>query len=205
MIDNPTAGEPPALKPVWDIPTRVFHWLLAALVITGWLLGEFGPPVKTWHFYCGYAIGTLVVLRMLRGIFGAPPNNFVSFLYGPKTTLKYALSLFSRKPSHWPGHNPMGGWSVFAMLLLLAVQVSTGLFASDKDYISDGPLNKWVSSDMRLELTYIHNVNAKILLAVIGLHVFMILFYLIWKRENLVGPMLTGKKQVRTTTDNETS
>jgi cytochrome b len=180
---------------VWDIPTRAFHWLLAALVIAGWILGEFGPFVKTWHFYCGYAIGVLVVLRVLRGLFGGPPISFASFLYGPGAILAYARGMFSRSPSHWPGHNPMGGLSVIALLASLALQVGTGLFADD-DILNKGPLADLVSTSTRASLTAIHEINSRIILALVILHVGVVLFYLFWKRENLIRAMLTGNKTV---------
>ncbi len=185
-----------ATRYIWDVPARLFHWLLAALVITGWILGEFGPFIKTWHFYCGYAIGCLVVLRILRGLFGTPPHSFGSFIYGSRATLDYARSIFERAPSNWPGHNPLGGLSVIALLAVLAVQVSTGLFADD-DILNKGPLAIYASTGLRSTLTAIHEINSKIILALVALHVGVVLFYLFWKRENLIKAMITGHKQVR--------
>jgi cytochrome b len=195
MADN--ASPNTEQRYLWDIPTRTFHWLLAALVCTGWILGEFGPFIKTWHFYCGYAIGCLVVLRVLRGLFGGSPNSFWSFIYGPRTTLAYARTLFSRKPSHWPGHNPMGGLSVLALLAVLAVQVTSGLFADD-EILNQGPLAHYVSAETRGEFSAIHGINSKIILGLVALHVFIVLFYWVWKHENLIKPMLTGRKMVKT-------
>jgi len=181
---------------VWDVPTRVFHWLLAALVTIGWYLGEFGPFIKTWHFYCGYAIGCLVFLRILRGIFGSAPNSFASFVYGPRTTLNYARHMFSREPSHWPGHNPLGGLSVVALLAALAVQVATGLFADD-DILNQGPLAYLIDAEMRGTFTAVHHYNSKLILGLVGLHVFVVIFYFAWKGENLIAAMLTGEKTVK--------
>lgn len=180
---------------VWDVPTRAFHWLLTASVTAGWILGEFGPFVKTWHFYAGYTTGTLVVLRILWGLFGGPPASFASFIHGPAAVLAYARTMLTRMPSHWPGHNPLGGLSVIAILASLAVQVSTGLFADD-EILNQGPLAYLVSTETRGTLTAIHETNSMIILALVLLHVFVVLFYLVWKRENLIRPMLNGRKTV---------
>lgn len=187
------------LRKIWDIPTRLFHWVLVGVVCYGWYLGEYGPFIKTWHFYCGYAVGILVLLRIIWGFIGAPASRFKSFAYGPRAFFAYAGHLFARRPSHWPGHNPMGGLAVFGMLALLAVQVITGLCADDD--INAGPLVPYIDSSLSGFLTNIHYWNSRLLLVVVGLHVVIIAFYWIWKRENLVWPMISGRKKVKQSTE----
>lgn len=184
------------IRKVWDLPTRLFHWALAALVATGWYFGEFGPFIKTWHFYCGYAIGVLLLARIMWGFVGNRAARFSGFIYGPGAFVAYARRLFRRSPSHWPGHNPMGGWSVIALLVLLCVQVGTGLFTDD-DIANAGPLTPYVSGTLSARLTAIHHLNSKLILGLVILHVGMIVFYRLWKRENLVHPMITGWKTVK--------
>lgn len=181
---------------IWDMPTRIFHWTLAVAVCTGWYLGKFGPFLKTWHIYCGYTIATLIVFRVIWGVFGSHPSRFLSFIYGPRAFIAYTRRLFRREPSHWPGHNPMGGWAVIAMLSLLAAQVSTGLFADD-DIANAGPLAAYAGPHLRGTLTGLHILLSKFVLAIVAVHVGIILFYWLWKRENLVLPMITGWKRVK--------
>lgn len=195
MSDN-SAPDSTELRKIWDFPTRIFHWALVITVGTGWILGQFGPFIKTWHFYCGYAVIALLAFRLLWGFVGAKPSRFASFIYGPRAILGYMAHMFQRRPSNWPGHNPMGGWSAIAMLIALAVQAGTGLFADD-DIANAGPFAGYVGKEMRGELTALHHLNSKLILALVVLHVGVIAFYFLWKRENLIRPMLTGWKSVR--------
>jgi cytochrome b len=108
--------------------------------------------------------------------------------------VSYAKTLFSRKSGEYAGHNPTGSLAVFAMLALVAVQVTTGLFATDADEFVRGPLNGLVSSNTAYAITDVHYANINFLLALIGLHIVAIIFYLLFKRENLITPMVTGEK-----------
>ncbi|MBI1383893.1 MAG: cytochrome B [Rhizobiales bacterium] len=181
---------------VWSVPVRLFHWLLVAAVATAWILGEFGPSIKTNHFYAGYAVGGLVVLRLLWGLFGPRVERFSGFVAGPRRTLSYMAGMFSRSPSGWYGHNPVGGWSVVAILLALLLQVATGLVADDEIF-NKGPFADLVGTDLSLQATALHHLLSKVVLALVVIHVAAVAFYAIWKRENLVHPMITGWKKVR--------
>ncbi|MEQ9694780.1 cytochrome b/b6 domain-containing protein [Shimia sp. SDUM112013] len=182
---------------IWDIGTRLFHWALVICVVAAWGLGKFGPNIMTLHFYFGYAVIALLVFRILWGLVGPAPVRFVNFIYGPGKTLKYAATLKDRKPSYWPGHNPIGALSVFAILAILIAQVSTGLFADPDDYINVGPLADMVSSGTNRTATRLHNQMSTVILLLVLLHVAAILFYKRFKGENLVTPMITGWKLVR--------
>ncbi len=184
---------------VWDVPTRLFHWLLAVCVCVAWYIGDnrsFGNI--GWHFYLGYIVGGLLVFRIVWGLVGPRPVRLASLFHGPGRVLGYLRTVPRREPSGTRGHNPIGSWSVLAMLVSLIVQVVTGLFAYDDGLFDGGPLSSYVSQSMILQMNAIHGTNAKILLALVGLHVAAALFYLIWKRENLIGAMITGRKLVRT-------
>jgi cytochrome b len=178
---------------VWDLPTRLFHWVLVALFATSIVTGKVGGNAITYHMWSGYAILTLLMFRIVWGFVGGRHARFASFVRGPSAVIGYAKSLFSGQPITHLGHNPLGGWSVIAMLAALLLQASTGLFVDD-EVATQGPLNKYVSGATASLLTTIHRLNAKVLFALVALHVAAVLFYLFAKRENLVRPMIHGKK-----------
>jgi cytochrome b len=178
---------------VWDIPTRLFHWLLVGLVIFSLITGNIGLSAMKYHEWSGFAILVLIGFRLVWGLMGGQHSRFKSFVRGPKIVLRYASSLLKTVSEHHIGHNPLGGWSVVAMLISLLIQAGTGLFAND-DIITEGPLYNWVSKETSDWLTSIHHVNIKVLIALIIIHICAIFFYLFAKRENLIKPMITGDK-----------
>jgi cytochrome b len=178
---------------VWDIPTRFFHWLLVALVGFSFLTGKIGGTAMRYHEWSGFAILVLVVSRLVWGFVGGEQSRFVTFVKGPATAVRYATSLLRKDSLRHIGHNPLGGWSILAMLVSLLIQVGTGLFAND-DILTEGPLYGWVSKNTSDLLTGIHLVNQNVLLALILIHIGAVLFYLIAKHENLIKPMITGTK-----------
>lgn len=199
MADGNAAGaqDAPVEKTVWDPLLRIFHWALVALFATSYLLGEFGPNIMTLHFWSGYAICALLAFRLIWGVVGPHPARFSHFVAGPGRVLSYARGVTARRPSYWPGHNPLGGWSVVAFLLLLSGQVMTGLLADPEDYVNVGPLAHLVDASWNRWASAWHETLGKMLLALIALHVGVILFYRFWKREDLIGPMIHGRKKVR--------
>ena len=182
---------------VWDPALRLFHWALVVAVATAWGLGEFGPAIMTWHVWAGYAVCGLVLFRVLWGVAGPRTARFAAFLAGPRAVARYAATLPLREPSRWPGHSPLGGWAVVAMLLLLAAQAGTGLVSDPEDYINVGPLAHLVSPETSRAANGWHAWLSRALLALVALHVAVVLFYRLWKREDLIGPMIHGRKRVR--------
>ena len=178
---------------VWDLPTRVFHWLLVTLVIVSFVTGNIGGNAMQYHEWSGCAILALLVFRGVWGFIGSEPSRFKSFLKGPAVVLRYAASTFRRDPECLLTHNPLGGWSVVALLTVLLVQAGTGLFAND-DIATEGPLYLWVSKKTSNWITGVHDLNAGVIVALVALHVAAVLFHLIYKGENLVTPMITGAK-----------
>ena len=181
---------------VWDAPVRLFHWLLVALVALSVSTGYLGGNLMQWHIRSGCAILGLLIFRLLWGFAGSGTARFASFVRGPRAALGYARGLFSRRPSHTPGHNPLGGWMVMLLLASALLQAGTGLFSND-DIATEGPLYDKVSKATSDAITAVHTTNAVVLLALIGLHVAAVLFYLWYKRENLLWPMFSGVKRVR--------
>ncbi len=184
--------------PVWDGVTRVWHWLLALTVISGWLLGEFRTfNLMQWHFYAGYCTGGLLLLRIFRGMTGPPPVRFSALLPKPRALIADMKGFLRRSPSGVAGHSPLGGLSVLVMLTLLLVQVCTGLFAEDDSLFHEGPLSDTISSATVRKVTFIHHQNSRLLLVMFGLHIGVMVFYYVWKKENLVRAMFSGRKLVR--------
>jgi cytochrome b len=188
---------PPVERRIWDPLLRIFHWALVAAFATSFVLGEFGPNIMTLHFWSGYVICGLLAFRLIWGIFGSKHARFTDFIAGPGQVVRYMRHLPERSPSYWPGHNPLGGLAVIALLLLLVAQVTTGLLADPEDYINQGPLAHLVSADMNRAASAWHEIIGSVLLGLIALHVGVIVFYRIWKREDLIRPMITGRKKVR--------
>ena len=186
-------------KPVWDLPTRIFHWSLVLLVAFSLITGQFGEhlgiKVVTWHQFSGCAILALLIFRIFWGFFGGTHARFASFVRGPRTVLGYLRGLFSGRGSEaHAGHNPLGGWSVVAMLLCLALQACTGLFLSDDDLGFEGPLAKYISNHTGDQLKAVHEANAIVLVTLIVMHLSAIAYHFLVMGENLVRPMVTGRK-----------
>ena len=179
--------------PIWDLPVRLFHWSLVVLVVISWTTAEIGGNAMTYHLWSGYMILTLILFRLLWGFWGSTHARFNDFVHGPRATIRYARALLQGEPLLYPGHNPLGGWMVILLLLVLSIQAGTGLFAND-DIAVEGPLYPWVSKAGSDFLTRLHKLNFNILLILISLHVLAALFYLVTKGENLIVPMLTGRK-----------
>jgi len=178
---------------VWDLPLRLFHWLLLLLVVTSFVSAKIGGNAMQIHMLSGYAILALLLFRILWGFLGGTHARFASFVRSPQAVIAYLLALKRNKAEQHLGHNPAGAWSVIFMLVALLAQAATGLFAND-DISTEGPLAKLVSKALSDRITGVHHLNVKILLALIGLHLSAVAFYFFHKRENLVKPMFTGFK-----------
>jgi cytochrome b len=133
---------------------------------------------------------------------GSRHSRFTAFVRGPRVVLAYARGLLAGAKKAIVGHNPMGGWSVVAMLVSLLLQAGTGLFAND-DIITEGPLARHVSKALSDRLTAVHNINANILYVLIALHLAAVIGYLVLKKENLIRPMLTGLKALDASRDGD--
>lgn len=176
---------------VWDLPTRLFHWLIVIFVVISFTTGMLGGNWMSYHLKSGYIILTLLLFRLIWGVWGGRYSRFVSFVQGPIVVIRYAKTLFRKDTPKLLGHNPMGGWSVMAMLAALLVQTGTGLFAND-DIATQGPLYGWVSKATSDWLTGIHIFNKGVILFLLSLHLSAVLFYLLFKHDNLIVPMVTG-------------
>jgi len=172
---------------IWDLPTRLFHWLLVAL-IAGAFVSESLDQME-WHGRIGLAILGLLVFRIVWGFVGSTYARFCTFVKGPQSVKAYLKGEW-----HGLGHNPLGAFSVLGILAIVGIQVMTGLFAND-DSSFFGPLAALVSTDMSGNLTELHEAMEPLLIAIIIAHVAAIAFYVRVKKDNLVKPMITGWKE----------
>lgn len=194
MTDSPAAAasRQATRTRVWDLPTRLFHWALAAAVI-GLIATGLGG-VMEWHFRLGYTVLALLLFRLVWGFVGGRWSRFAAFVYAPGSVLAYLRG--RAHPDHLIGHTPLGALSVFAVLTILALQVATGLVADD-EISAAGPLTRFVSGDLVSLATGWHSTQGKwIVIALASLHVLAVLFYVLVKRHRLVAPMLSGDKDI---------
>ena len=176
-------------QPVWDLPIRLYHWLLAALIAFSWW------SVKNhhtdWHIWSGIAILTLLIFRLLWGLVGSSTARFVNFVRGPSTVLAYLRG-------GWKGigHTPLGALSIIALLGATAIQVGLGLISEDEDGIYAGPLSRLVSIDTSDWARELHESWFNVLLGLIVLHVAAIIYYRVAADRRLTSGMITGRAVV---------
>jgi len=183
----------------WDLPTRVFHWTLVALIVAAWVSFEYSEeledPRLVWHRWNGLALLTLIVWRILWGFAGPGSARFATFVRGPAAALSYARDLVRGNSRHFLGHNPLGG--LFIVLLIGAVGVigTLGLFALEHNDNATGPLYKYAGEAWAKVFTRWHRIMFEpVLLALIAVHIAANVYYSVVKREPLIAAMVTGKK-----------
>ena len=185
---------------IWDLPTRVFHIVLALAVSGLVVTGEVGGNAMQIHFLLGYLVLALVFFRLIWGVVGGHWSRFVNFVPGPAELIGYLQSLRVKQAAHNVGHNPLGALSVLGMLAALLLQVLSG-FMSDDEISNSGPWVALVSGDWVSLATQYHGDIGKVLLIILVLlHVVTVLFYKRVKNEDLITPMLTGDKVLPTQT-----
>lgn len=176
---------------IWDLPIRLFHWGLVALVLLAWRSAE-ASDMRT-HLLAGAGIAGLLTFRLIWGVVGSSTARFSHFVKGPRAVLAYFAALGSAKPE--AGHNPAGGWSVLALLACLSILVGFGLFAVDTDGLNSGPLSDWVDYDAGRAASHWHGVVFTILEGLVAMHLIAVLFYQLIKRHGLIGAMVTGRRR----------
>ena len=180
---------------VWDLPVRLFHWVLVALLLFQVVSGKVGGRLIEWHLYCGYAVFVLVVFRVLWGFAGSSSARFASFLARPAAALRFGMRLVSRRAETYAGHNPLGGWMVVALLVSLALQVGTGLLSND-GIATDGPLAALVSIEVSDRLTELHRWNLWVVVVLAAVHTAAALYHWLVLKEDLIAGMVTGQRQL---------
>jgi cytochrome b len=175
---------------VWDLPLRLFHWLLAASVTFAVVTAEIGGEWMSWHGRAGIFIAGLLGFRLAWGVVGSTTARFADFAPSPRSLRDYLRG-------RWRGlgHNPLGACSVLLLLGLLTAQVVTGLLGND-DIDFEGPWSAFIDKDLSDRITGWHHHLSNWLLAFLGLHIAAILYYLLVRKMNLILPMLSGRKKI---------
>lgn len=187
---------------VWDGALRLFHWLLALSIGLAWTTSEFaetlGDATLKWHRATGYAILILCVWRILWGFVGPATARFAIFLRSPRSALVYGLDLVRGRSRRFLGHNPLGGWVVVIILVLIASEAAIGLFTAERDGVAAGPFARLGSESLqRFARVWHDGLFHRVLLPLIIIHIAAALFYTLIKREPLIQAMITGFKPKR--------
>jgi cytochrome b len=171
---------------VWDLPTRLVHWLVAVLIGFSWWSATHDR--LPWHRLSGHTILGLLGFRLIWGFAGPRTARFAAFLAGPARLRAYLSG--GLRPTL--GHNPLGGWSVAAMLAVLGLQVGLGLFSIDEDSLEPGPLAGLVSFDAARTIASLHHKLFWVLVGLIALHLLALGFYAL-RGHNLTAAMISGQ------------
>jgi cytochrome b len=176
-------------QPLWDLPIRLVHWLLAGLIGFSWWTVHHHHT--DWHIWSGCGILTLLIFRLLWGFFGSSTARWSSFVRRPSAVRDYLRG-------RWTGigHTPLGALSVVALLAAVAIQVGLGLFSQDEDGIYAGPLSRLVSSDTSDKVRDVHELWFNVVLGLIVLHIGAIAYYRLFRGKKLTKPMITGRARV---------
>lgn len=178
--------------PVWDIWVRIFHGSL--VIAVGYLLlsGETGFAFLDWHKPIGEFVAALILFRILWGVFGSTNARLHTLIKSPASALSHLKNVAKKHPHQERGHNAAGGLAVLLMLLVLAVQSITGMFIADEDEFVEGRFYGLISSDNSDLLYSVHHFNGHLIQLLVFVHIVMVLIYLLWAKQNLIKPMITG-------------
>jgi cytochrome b len=179
---------------VWDLPTRLFHWLTVALVLTAYVTARLNW--MDFHVRAGTALLALLLFRVAWGLVGSDTARFARFVTSPRPAVQHLAHLFRREPDSQIGHNPAGGWMVLLLLALLLSEVLTGI-VTNNDVADAGPLTDLMPAPVANAVTDLHTLLWDALLAAVALHVAAIAIYAAAKGHRLLRPMLTGRKQLQ--------
>ena len=161
---------------IWDLPVRLFHWVLATLVVFSYATGKIGGAWLEWHMKSGYAILALLAFRVAWGFVGSDTARFARFLRGPVAAFLYLRDVARGVVRPVVGHNPAGGWMVLVLLAALLVQAISGLFVDD-EIATQGPLVVKASATLVGRMTWLHDLNQWVLVGLVALHVAAIAWY----------------------------
>jgi cytochrome b len=176
---------------VWDVPTRLFHWVVATLVVAAYVTWRLNW--MDWHAMAGYALLTSVLFRILWGFFGSETTRFSRFLASPRTAARHLAHALRREPDRQAGHNPAGGWMVLLLLLLLFGETLSGVYVAN-DVADEGPFTELTPARIANAITALHWIFWDALLTAVALHLLAIFLYMLVKGQNLLLPMVTGWK-----------
>ncbi len=188
-MSNQTTG---LMVRIWDLWIRTFHWTLATSITFLLISGNTGFLFIEWHRRIGEFVLLLIVFRILWGFLGSSNSRLLTLFAHPLRAFAHLKHLLSGKVPQERGHNAAGGWAVLAMLLLIAFQAVSGLFIADEDELVEGVFYGAIDYDLSEQLLDLHHLNAELLMVLVGVHVLMVLLYLIRAGQNLITPMISG-------------
>ncbi|HTR07127.1 MAG TPA: cytochrome b/b6 domain-containing protein [Paraburkholderia sp.] len=188
-----TQDSPARSVPVWDLPTRLFHWLTVVLVAAAYVTQRMNWMQS--HVRIGETLLALLLFRMLWGCFGSETARFSRFVASPRKALMHLRHLLRREPDTQVGHNAAGGWMVLLLLALLLVETLTGLY-DNNDIADEGPLSEIVPAKIANAIADMHAYVWDVLAAAVVLHICAIAVYALVKGHNLLGPMVSGRKRL---------
>jgi len=180
---------------VWDLPVRLFHWVLVIAVIGAFVTNRLGVAYFEYHLWCGYAVLVAVAFRFLWGFFGTRHALFVNFVRGPREIWRYGRALLRGREPVYAGHNPLGGLMVVALLAALGVQAGLGMFSNDEIF-NAGPFNTLLGTHLSQIVSSLHRRLFYGIAIAIALHVAAVLLHQLGRGEDLLRGMVTGRKRV---------
>ena len=189
MTHADTPSAPRKLR-VWDLPTRLFHWSLLALVLISWFSGG-EDDTAFIHRLSGMALAGLIVFRVIWGFVGGQHARFAAFFPNPVKIFAHLKNVAAGKPERHLGHNPVGGVAVFLLLASVSACVITGLFSS-----GEGITGPFVTK-FGLDMSEIHELTFRVLQAVVALHLLGVVVESWLVKDALVPAMVTGRKTHR--------
>ena len=193
-MSGATPARDEAAVAVWDVPTRLFHWLLVILLVSAYCTRNYlDDPTLYWHRINGYAVLTILVFRVLWGFVGSSTSRFAAFIPTPAGVSRYTIALLRGRRLHYLGHNPLGSLLIYGLLLAVVAQAGTGLFASDET-LAQGPLYDHAPDWMTHGAESYHANRFWIIAALASLHVFANLAYQFGLKDRLITAMITGSK-----------
>lgn len=187
---------------VWDLPVRIFHWAFVCVLIGLWYTSEQDNGLIEIHIKLGYIALGLVLFRIIWGFCGTKHAKFRNFLPNLSQIKIYIKDARKGNVSNFIGHNPLGSLMVIFILLAVLLQATFGLFISD-DVFSAGPYNGVLSKEIEKLFKTLHSNGFNVIATLSFLHIVAVLYYLIFKKQNLIKPMLTGKKLLNNANRNE--
>ena len=191
-----------ARRRVWDLPLRICHWALAVSFVGAYVTNRLGVNYFKYHLWFGYAVIVLVAFRLIWGFVGTHHARFGNFVRGPVKTVRYAWQWLRGKELHHVGHNPLGAWMVLLLLATLFVQALTGLFGDDQ-IMNLGPLYGYVSAETSSTFTTLHRQLFYWIVGAVVIHIVAVIVHLVFKKDNLVRPMITGHKSAHRVTETD--
>ncbi|WP_057831215.1 cytochrome b/b6 domain-containing protein [Colwellia sp. TT2012] len=179
---------------IWDLPLRIFHWSFAFTILACWYTSEQEGEMVDLHMQLGFVALALLVFRILWGVIGPKHARFAQFIPSPKTLIHYLHP--AKESKNTAGHNPLGALMVVLMIVLITLQAVSGLFIND-DIFSSGPYYSSIGNDLEKIMFFLHHNTFDFMIAAIALHLAAITYYWCIKKQNLVLPMITGKKSAK--------